>query len=190
LLLVGAGVVAAFQVGKAPPMLLSIRSELGMSLFLTGWILSIFNVIGFLLGSIAGAVADVFGHRRLLLIGFFLQALGSLAGSFAPGTSFLLTTRAVEGLGFLFTVVAAPAMVARVTNPKDIRVSLSLWSCFLPAGASLIMLLVPLVILRLDWRELWQVNAAILAAYAIGIKRGTARLAGKAPGTKKRMGRV
>ena len=38
LLLMGAGVVAAFQVSKAPPMLLSIRSELGMSLFLFGLI--------------------------------------------------------------------------------------------------------------------------------------------------------
>ena len=190
LLLVGAGVVAAFQVGKAPPMLLSIRSEFGMSLFLAGWILSIFNVIGFLLGSMAGAVADAFGHRRLLLIGFLLQALGSLAGSFATGASFLLTTRAVEGLGFLFTVVAAPAMVARVTAPKDIRLSLSMWSCFLPAGASLIMLFVPLVNLNLDWRELWQINAVILVAYALWVMRGTARLAGRAAGPKKRMGRV
>jgi fucose permease len=81
-------------------------------------------------------------------------------------------------------------MVARVTNPKDIRVSLSIWSCFLPAGVSLIMFLVPLVILRLDWRELWQVNAVILVAYAFWLKRGTARLAGLAAGPKKRMGRV
>ena len=190
LLLVGAGVVGAFQVGKAPPMLLSIRSEFGMSLFLAGWILSIFNVIGFLLGSMAGAVADAFGHRRLLFIGFFLQALGSLAGSFATGASLLLATRATEGLGFLFIVVAAPAMVARVTAPKDIRLSLSMWSCFLPAGASMIMLFVPLVILRMDWRELWQVNAVILGAYALWLMRGTAHLAGRAAGPKKGMGRV
>ena len=43
LLLVGVGIVVAFQVGKVPPMLPAIRSELGMSLFVTGWILSIFN---------------------------------------------------------------------------------------------------------------------------------------------------
>lgn len=107
LLLVGAGVVGAFQVGKAPPMLLSIRAEFGMSLFLTGWILSIFNVIGLLFASVAGAVADAFGHRRLLLTGICLQAVGSLAGSFAPGASFLLAARALEGLGFLTTIVAA-----------------------------------------------------------------------------------
>ena len=182
--------VAAFQVGKAPPMLLSMRSEFGMSLFLAGWILSILNIIGFLLGSFAGAVADGFGHRRLLLIGFILQALGSLAGSFAQGAAFLLATRALEGLGFVFTVVTAPAMVARVTNPKDMRVSLSIWSCFLPAGASLIMLLVPLAILKLGWREIWQVNAAVLVVYALWLRKGTAMLAAPAAGPKKGLGRV
>jgi hypothetical protein len=98
-----------------------------------------------------------------------------------------LATRALEGLGFLFTVVAAPAMVARVTAPKDIRLSLSMWSCFLPAGASLIMLSVPLVNLILDWRELWQVNAVILVAYAFWLMGGTASIAGRTAGGKKGM---
>ena len=190
LLLVGAGVVGAFQVGKAPPMLLSIRSELGMSLFLAGWILSIFNVIGFLLGSMAGAVADAFGHRRLLLTGICLQALGSLAGSFAPGASFLLVTRALEGLGFLTIVVAAPAMVVQVTSPRDLRLALSVWSCFLPAGAAMIMLSIPLVNLSLGWRGLWQVNAVILIAYAFWVMRGTAHLTGQATGPRRRRGQL
>lgn len=51
LLLVGAGVVASFQVGKAPPMLPEIRMELGMNLFLAGWILSTFSITGLLFGS-------------------------------------------------------------------------------------------------------------------------------------------
>ena len=73
---------AAFQVGKAPPVLPAIRVDLGMSLFLAGWILSTFNVVG-LLGSAAGAVADAFGHRRMLLGGLLCQAVGSLAGAFS-----------------------------------------------------------------------------------------------------------
>ncbi len=67
-------------------MFLAIRSKLGMSIFPAGWILSIFNVIGFLLGSITGAASDAFGHRRLLIMGLSLQALGSLGGAptYAP----------------------------------------------------------------------------------------------------------
>jgi len=190
LLLVGAGVVSAFQVGKAPPMLVSIRSDLGMSLFLAGWVLSIFNVIGFLLGSVTGAASDAFGHRRLLLLGLSLQAVGSLAGSFAPGAFFLLATRAMEGMGFLIAVVTAPAMVAQVTRPGDIRMALSVWSCFLPAGASTIMFFVPLVNVSLGWRGLWLVNSAILAAYAFWVMKGTAHLSGQAAGSRRRQGQV
>jgi MFS family permease len=190
LLLVGAGVVSAFQVGKAPPMLVSIRSELGMSLFLAGWVLSIFNIIGFLLGSITGAASDAFGHRRLLLLGLSLQAAGSLAGAFSPGAFFLLATRAMEGMGFLIAVVTAPAMVARVTRPGDMRVALAVWSCFLPAGASTIMLFVPLVNVSLGWRGLWLANSAILAAYAFWLMKRTAHLPGQAAGTRRRPGQV
>jgi len=171
-------------------MLVSIRSDLGMSLFLAGWVLSIFNVIGFLLGSVTGAASDAFGHRRLLLLGLSLQAVGSLAGSFAPGAFFLLATRAMEGMGFLIAVVTAPAMVVQVTRPGDIRMALSVWSCFLPAGASTIMFFVPLVNVSLGWRGLWLVNSAILAAYAFWVMKGTAHLSGQAAGSRRRQGQV
>ncbi len=71
-LYVGAGIVAAFQVGKAPPLLPAIRADLGIDLFLAGWILSTVNITGLFLGSAAGAVADRFGYRRLLLTGLAL----------------------------------------------------------------------------------------------------------------------
>ena len=187
-LFVGAGAVAAFQVGKAPPMLLAIRSELGMSLFLSGWILSIFSVIGLLTGSVAGALADSFGHRRLLLTGLFLLAMGSLVGSFAPGASVLLASRALEGLGFLIVVVSAPSLVVQVTSVKDLRLSLSVWSCFLPAGAATVMVLIPLLNLALDWRGIWQANALILIVYILWVRKKTGYLSGRGQAPEPRRG--
>ena len=84
LVLILAGVAAAFQVGKAPPVLKMIQDDLGMSLFLAGWILSAFTVIGLLMGSASGAAADALGHRRLLLTGLFVQEAGSLCGAAFP----------------------------------------------------------------------------------------------------------
>ncbi len=173
-LLVGAGIFSAFQVGKAPPVLPEIRAEFQMSLFAAGWVLSIFNVIGSVFGSGAGAIADAFGHRRLLLAGLSLQALGSLTGSFAPDVSFLLATRALEGVGLLIIVAAAPAMIVRITKPADLRIAMSIWSCFLPAGAAAIMFLTPVLNGLFGWRGLWQVNAALLAGYAALLAAGTA----------------
>ena len=187
LLLVGAGMVGAFQVGKAPPVLPAIRAELGMSLFLAGWVLSSLNIIGLVLGSVAGAVADGFGYRRVLIAGLICQAAGSLAGSWSGGPGLLFATRIVEGLGFMGVAVAAPALIFRVTNPSDVRIALSLWSCYVPAGIALIMILAPFLTGIFSWRGLWQVNAGISAAYALFVARSTKGLAGRSRGRPVRL---
>ncbi len=167
LLLIGAGVVASFQVGKAPPVLDTMRRELGMSLFLAGWILSTFNIIGLALGSASGASADALGHRRLLLAGLCLQGAGSVSGALTHSVAILFLTRIVEGLGFLMVAVTAPALIVRITKPRDLRLALSGWSCFLPAGAAIIMLITPLVTASFGWRGLWLFNALFVGGYAL-----------------------
>ena len=173
LLLVGAGIVASFQVGKAPPMLPAIRMELGMNLFLAGWILSAFSITGFLLGSVIGAVADTVGHRRFVLWGLLCQAFASFAGSFSWNPGLLLLTRVLEGFGFFMIAVAAPAMIFKITPLRHQRLALSAWSCYVPVGVAAIMLVTPLITTRFGWRGLWQVNGLILLAYAFWVARAT-----------------
>jgi MFS family permease len=184
LLFIGAGVVASFQVGKAPPVLPLIRLELGMSLFIAGWILSTFNVVGLLLGSVSGALADALGHRRLLLAGLIIQAVSSFIGGMAHSVWLLFLTRTFEGLGFLVMAVSAPALIFQVTRPKDLRIALSGWSCFMPAGMSFIMLIAPLITAHVGWRGLWIVNALILGAYAALTAGSTTRLTRRGEGKR------
>jgi MFS family permease len=176
LLFVGAGVVVAFQVGKVPPVLPLIRAEMGMSLFEAGWILSAFSIIGLVFGSVAGAVSDSFGHRRLLLWGLVSTALGSLAGSLSLTAAPLLATRVIEGLGLLMIAVSAPSLIVRVTTAGNTRLALAVWSCWMPAGAATIMLITPLITSLCGWRGLWQINAVVLIGYALWVARVTAAL--------------
>ena len=62
-LLVGVGMVAAFQIGKVPPVLPLLRTDLGLTLLLAGWVLSAFNILGAFLAPVAGAISDWLGHR-------------------------------------------------------------------------------------------------------------------------------
>jgi MFS family permease len=175
-LFLGAGIVTAFQIGKAPPVLPAIRAELGMSLFAAGWILSAFSIIGLILGSIVGAISDAFGHRRMLLLGLAAQAAGSLIGAFSFTPLLLLSTRTLEGVGSLMTAVAAPSLIIHLTQPRDMRITLALWSCWVPIGAAIIMLLIPFVIPFFGWRGLWVMNAVILFGYALAAQRQTRSL--------------
>jgi MFS family permease len=184
-LLVGAGVVASFQIGKVPPVLPGIRADLGLTLFLASWVISIFNVTGLFFGPLAGALADRLGHRRLLLWGLVIQGGGSLAGSLAGSPGLLLGTRVLEGLGFLVIATATPALIFKIVRPEQIRLALGFWSAFVPIGMTLVMLGSPLLLGHFGWRGLWRANALILFGYALVLGNRTRSLmrAGVGPQT-------
>jgi DHA1 family inner membrane transport protein len=165
-LIVGAGIVSAFQVGKAPLALDAVRADLELSLAVAGWLLSAFAIVGAVAGMAIGLAAGRAGMRRLAVGGLLLQALGSAIGGGAGGAPLLLASRAVEGLGFLAVIVAAPALLAAITPaPRAGRV-FALWSTFMPVGMTIILVAAPLLPV-LGWRGLWLANAALLAGYAL-----------------------
>jgi predicted MFS family arabinose efflux permease len=173
-ILFGAGILSAFQVGKVPPVLSDMRADLGISLFDAGWLLSVFTFTGLLMGTFTGAIADAVGHRRLMLAGLVLQAAGSLLGSFALSYPGLLATRILEGTGFLAVIISTPTLIFQVVKPKDLKLALSIWTCYVPLGVSLMMVLLPVILMGTDWRGVWQINAAVLSAYTLLLSKKTA----------------
>ena len=159
-LLVAAGIVAAFHVGKVPPSIPSIRDELGASLGQAGWLLSMVNLIAALGGMAIALTADRFGHRRLILLGTALSVAASGLGAFAGSVDALLVGRLFEGLGFIAVVVAIPTLVLRIARPADQRLAMTLWSVYMPAGAGSMMLIVAVVLPGTSWRIAWLVAAA------------------------------
>ncbi|MBU3953919.1 MAG: MFS transporter [Proteobacteria bacterium] len=172
----GAGILSAFQVGKVPPVLQDIRADLCISLFHAGWVLSAFNLIGLVLGTAAGAIADALGHRRLMLFGIGLQIAGSFLGAFSPSFEWLLATRFLEGAGFLAVIVSTPTLIFQVVQKKDVGIALSVWSCYLPAGAALMMVLLPLYLKLTTWQGIWQINGVLLSLYAILLAKATSKI--------------
>ncbi len=164
-LIVGAGIVSAFQAGKAPMALADIQVELGLTLAIASWVLSAFAIVGALAGIAIGIAVDHAGAWRLVVGGLLVQAAGSAAGAFSGGASVLLASRAVEGLGFLATTIAAPALIAAVARPRDHDRAFALWATFFPVGMTIIMLSAPLLSV-LEWRGFWLLNAGLLLAYA------------------------
>jgi MFS family permease len=162
-----AGVVAAFQVGKAPPVLPILRLDLGLSLVMAGWVLSATSILGAFTAPGVGAISDWLGHRRMMSFGLACSALGSLVGSFATTSVVLLGSRFLEGIGYILTAVSAPGLILQVTRKSDVRMAFGVWGSFLPVGASTMMLLSPFLVDFLGWRGLWQINAVVPFTFAI-----------------------
>lgn len=162
-----AGAVGSMQIGKAPPAIPELRVELALGLVAAGWIASIFNATSAALGASAGIFADRFGHRHAAVGGLVILALGGVLGGFAPTGNLLLAARFLEGIGFLVIVVACPSLIARVCEPRHVRLAIGVWASYMPAGMATMMLLSPLLLGAFGWRGLWLVNAALALAAAL-----------------------
>ena len=77
----------------------SIRDDLGFSQTSLAWVVNAYILTfgGFLL--LGGRLGDLFGHRRLFLIGIALFTAASLACGVANSQGFLVAARAVQGIG-------------------------------------------------------------------------------------------
>ncbi|MBO4120442.1 MFS transporter [Cupriavidus gilardii] len=164
---VGAGVVAALQIGKAAIATPMLQADLGASLAQAGWLMAIVAVLGSLGGIPAGALVPAFGDRRVLLGGLLTVVAGACAGALAQTLPALMASRFIEGLGFLLIAVAGPAVLQRVVPLRQRDIAFALWSCFMPAGMALAMIVGPLFD---DWRGLWWGSAAI-AVVAVAAAR-------------------
>jgi MFS family permease len=184
LLAVFAGVVGAFQNGKMPAALPTLTSELGLTLVEAGLAVSLLFAVACVIGLFAGAIADFVGARRIIAAGLVLVAVSSAAGALATGAAGLFASRLGESLGTTVVFVAAPSMILRAASLRDQRLAFGIWSGYMPAGVSIMILITPLSLSLIGWRGLWWLNAGLLAAAAIVFFAGTrsARDTGPASG--------
>ncbi|WP_291654954.1 MFS transporter [Bosea sp. (in: a-proteobacteria)] len=168
-LVVAAGIAASFQIGKAAIAIPLLQVETGRDLAVLGWVSSIFAVLGLFGGVPVGALAARFGDRRMLLLGLLMLAIGSVLGAVASGLGLLLACRVVEGAGFLMVSVSGPALLRRCVGVRDREIAMALWSCFMPAGMALAMLLGPLFG---GWRAIWLAGAgfALVVGVAVALR--------------------
>src|SRR2546427_635283 len=77
----------------------TIRGDLGISLANLQWIVSAYGLTfaGFLM--LSGRASDLYGRKRLFMIGLVVFSLASLAGGLATSEIVLIAARAVQGVG-------------------------------------------------------------------------------------------
>jgi predicted MFS family arabinose efflux permease len=96
---------------------------------------------------------------------------GGLLGAWAPAYFLLLASRFLEGVGFILLTVSAAPLLMSATVPSDRPAAFSLWSCYMPTGGTLILLVAPLALATLGWRSLWVGLALYTAVCALLLAR-------------------
>jgi MFS family permease len=167
LVVIAAGVCAALHVGKLPPALAALRQALDLSLVQAGFLLSLVQGAGMLLGAAFGAWADGLGPRRSMLIGLLVLGAASAAGGASGSAAAMMAWRVLEGFGFLLVVLPAPGLVRALVTPARSDLMLGVWSCYMPLATALALLLGPLCVAAWGWRAWWWALAALSLAMAV-----------------------
>lgn len=161
------GVVGAMQVGRVAPAAPALDADLGLGLAPLGWAISLITLATAVAGLPAGHAVARSGARRGIAAGMLVLALCVALGALAPGPLLLLAARAAEGFGYLALVVAAPTLIARLTQPRDAAMALALWGTFFTTGLSLSALAGGWASDVWGWRGWYAANAALLVLAAL-----------------------
>jgi EmrB/QacA subfamily drug resistance transporter len=146
-------------VGVALP---SIREDLGFSEESLAWVVNAYLLTfgGFLL--LGGRLGDLFGHRRLFLIGIALFTLASLACGLATSQGMLVGARAVQGLGgAVVSAVALSLIMTLFTEPAERAKAMGVFGFVAAGGGSIGVLLGGVLTDLLDWHWIFLVNLPI-----------------------------
>jgi EmrB/QacA subfamily drug resistance transporter len=132
------------------------------------WVLNAYTLVfgGLLL--LGGRAGDLFGRRRMFIVGVLLFALASLAGGFAWNKGWLLAMRALQGVGGAIASPTALSLIATTFDEGKARNrAFGVYAAVSGAGAAIGLILGGLLTDYLSWRWVLFVNAPIGVALAI-----------------------
>jgi EmrB/QacA subfamily drug resistance transporter len=133
------------------------------------WVVNayVLTFAGFLL--LGGRAADLFGRRRVYLLGLALFTVASLAGGIATDSGWLTAARAVQGVAGAFLSPATLTIIITTFSGDRRARALGVWSAVAGAGGAAGSILGGVLTSALSWRWVLFVNipigvAAIVAA--------------------------
>ncbi|WP_119302456.1 DHA2 family efflux MFS transporter permease subunit [Dongia deserti] len=147
----------------------SIRTDLGFLETTLVWVVNAYLLTygGFLL--LGGRLGDLYGHRKLFLIGIVFFTLASLACGLANSQGLLIAARAIQGLGgAIVSAVALSLIMIIFTEAEERAKAMGVFGFVIAGGGSVGVLLGGLLTDLLNWHWVFLVNIPLGAiVYAL-----------------------
>ncbi|MFC0038989.1 MFS transporter [Actinomadura rayongensis] len=141
---------------------------LGLTTAGAEWITSVYALVFAALLIPAGRAGDLFGRRRLFLLGTVVFTLASLGVAAAQSGGALVAARAVQGVGASMIMPAALSTLNTLFTGRDRHVAFGIWGSILSGMAALGPLLGGALATGGGWRWAFWLNLPLGAALIAG----------------------
>ena len=148
--------------------LVPIQHSLHFSRVGLSWVIDAYSLAfgGLLL--LGGRAGDVFGRRRMLVLGLSLFTFASLLGGFATTATWLLVTRALQGVGAAMAAPSTLSLISATFEEGPARnKALGIFTAVSAGGGSLGLILGGALTSWVSWRWVFLINVPIGIAIVV-----------------------
>jgi EmrB/QacA subfamily drug resistance transporter len=140
----------------------TIQRSLHLSVAGLEWVVSSYLLTLAALLLVGGRLADVYGRRRLFLIGLAVFTLSSLAAGLAGSGGALIASRAIQGVGAALLMPATLAIiVATFTDIRERNMAIGLWAAAGALALALGPVLGGLISQHVRWGWIFLINVPV-----------------------------
>ncbi len=161
------GVLNASAVSVALP---AIGKDLSVEPGVLGWVMTGFLLVYGVAIPFYGRLADLFGARRLFLLGVSVFSVGSLLSAFAPTFSILLIARLVQAIGGAAVPGLGMAIASRAYPVEKRGMVLGIIAMTIGVGAGVGPLLGGVLSSAFGWQAIFAVTAISALTVPVGLR--------------------
>jgi EmrB/QacA subfamily drug resistance transporter len=146
----------------------SIQHDLHSSFSTVQWVVNAYLLSFAILLATGGRLGDIFGRRRIFLIGVAVFAAASAGCGVAPDNATLLVGRAIQGAGAALMIPATLALIVTNFPPNLVPRAIGLWTAVTGVALALGPVLGGVLTKDASWRWIFYLNIPLaLIAFAI-----------------------
>lgn len=133
------------------------------------WVITIYALMLAALTITGGRLGDLFGRKKMFMLGAFIFAIGSFIASVSHHVlPLLIGESVVEGLGAALMMPATASLLVANFRGRDRAIAFGVWGGIAAAAAALGPILGGFLTTRYSWRWAFRINVFIAAILILG----------------------
>jgi len=139
----------------------SIERDLHVSISSLEWVVTAYALTFAALLITGGKLGDLFGRRRIFIVGIAIFTLSSLACGLAPTAGFLIGARAVQGVGAALMNPASLSIITATFAPRERGQAIGIWAGVSAMALAIGPLVGGLIVDNINWNWIFFINVPV-----------------------------